>query len=833
MEKKILALLLAVLVVVSLLSTMAFAAGVPYEKVEFTVEKTSITKDDLSDLENFDIGLSIKDHSDWLPHTMIGFFMFDEESALLCYYMTINSESMWMNFQTDDEEKMTSAPESFENVATVMLYLSNDSFDENSFSTETVVTVNDETLSYDDSLSPMAVGKGWCTGNSKDGFEVCFPLEPAGSEEPDPCTYTKPVKLTEGTFGLKLCGCDKGEFTFASYNGGWSIYNGTKFLAMQNGKLALSSAAFAWTYKNGAFSASVQTTQKTSGRRILFFYVPGTTKTVTTTYYLNRVNEGALSTCSVGAELYEEVTGVHSYEYVSKCNGTHDKICKNCKEVKNENCVYDQEGNKCVCGAYDPSKVIVKISVVDMKVKTEKQFSGFLFWGKWKNVTTYTATIKTEAVGVMITKVQYQVNCGKWMTGSSVCSDKPIEKMNIRALGSDGKWYTGEYPEVSAVCDIDPEEYPCVYKVVDIEEFEDYGESVICAVFMYDDGQWILDTEGTPIPKTVFDEMAGSVTKLGDCVHMNYDEATVLCQCPEAHDFDVATFTAVEGDKEAYYYCVPVGAAYSIEDGILTVETYGEDLTIGEAGYTWKLNGNDAPTSGTIEGGEAFVATFMTVGDVLANAQGFPTDAASDWVNGNNKKCYYQGTYLKFMDPELPSESISFSDTILVSPTEGGYVATDGDANIYLKTLKLNMSNDGKLQSIEITVSGLMGSLYSDYSGTYAPAAPAGTTVADVLATVDFEDYASGAYYWENGTNTLRLYTASGLLYVIDNGETNYDCVSTDGGVESEGSNYICSGSFGTFSFNMAGGSLESVTFTHSEGNEGYAGLDGTYSLIL
>ena len=79
----------------------------------------------------------------------------------------------------------------------------------------------------------------------------------------------------------------------------------------------------------------------------------------------------------------------------------------------------------------------MKISV-DVKEKTTKQYSGFLFWGTWKNVTTYTTTIKTEANGVKVTKVQYQLNGGRWTTGTCVSSDKPIETLKVKAWDNKG-----------------------------------------------------------------------------------------------------------------------------------------------------------------------------------------------------------------------------------------------------------------------------------------------------------------------------------------------------------------------------------------------------------
>ena len=82
-------------------------------------------------------------------------------------------------------------------------------------------------------------------------------------------------------------------------------------------------------------------------------------------------------------------------------------------------------------------------------------------------------------------------------------------------------------------------------------------------------------------------------------------------------------------------------------------------------------------------------------------------------------KVYVTGGSLSFKNTAQPLPDFTFSYEIEVSPTEGGYVATDGD-EVLAKTLKLNMSNNGKLQSIEITISGVMAEVFSAYNGTYA-----------------------------------------------------------------------------------------------------------------
>ena len=259
------------------------------------------------------------------------------------------------------------------------------------------------------------------------------------------CTYTQKVTtITDGeSYQLKLGGKDAGWFKFEKVDGGWSIYNGEKFLAMKDGKLVLSDNPFAWTYKNGEFSTSVKTTQKNNGYWLGFIYIPGRgSKTVTTTYYLSTVTENAkLSTCYTCAELYTEVSGDHDFGAWIDCkDGEHHKrVCKNCGKVETKVHEYDNETHECVCGAYDPSCAVMDVTAT-YATKTTKQFSGFLFWGTWKNVTTYTATVKVNADGMKVTKIEVSANQNKgWTKSNTFTSNSEIEQFFVRVTTSDGE----------------------------------------------------------------------------------------------------------------------------------------------------------------------------------------------------------------------------------------------------------------------------------------------------------------------------------------------------------------------------------------------------------
>lgn len=259
----------------------------------------------------------------------------------------------------------------------------------------------------------------------------------------DECTYTRRVPAPKDgeTYQLRLGGFNMGEFSFARVGSRWAIQNGDgKYLNAERGRLVLGElSTTAWMYLDGAFLVIEQT----PGRWLGFIYIPGGVRIC----YLNTVTGGNLSPYYVGAELYKEVTGEHIYRYVNMGNGTHDRICVNCGERTNEECVYDQAGEtRCVCGAFNPEKVEVRISV-ECKEKTTKQYIGVWPFGNWKDVVVFTAAIKTEATGVKVVRVEYQVNGGRWMNGTFVSSYKPIENLKVRVWDNMGKMYEYEYQE--------------------------------------------------------------------------------------------------------------------------------------------------------------------------------------------------------------------------------------------------------------------------------------------------------------------------------------------------------------------------------------------------
>ena len=261
-------------------------------------------------------------------------------------------------------------------------------------------------------------------------------------DQPAPAGSTT---LQNGTLIMKLGGKNKGEFTFEQNDTGWNIKNADgKYLAMKDGKLAYSDEAFAWTYKNGAFSVSEKTEQKSGGHWFGWIYVPGSNKTVTTTYYLSTVTDGdKLSTKSVRAELYTEIAGDHVWGAWTDCKdgANHKRVCKHCGMVETAEHSYDPDTHECVCGAYDPACATVDVSAT-YATKTQKQSGGLLGrlfgWSK-KTTTTYTATVNVNAVGVKVTKVEVAASeNGAWTKSNTFTSNSEIEQFYARVTTSDG-----------------------------------------------------------------------------------------------------------------------------------------------------------------------------------------------------------------------------------------------------------------------------------------------------------------------------------------------------------------------------------------------------------
>lgn len=172
-----------------------------------------------------------------------------------------------------------------------------------------------------------------------------------------------------------------------------------------------------------------------------------TTVTEVKTFYLSTATEGAkLSTGYVGAMLYEEVTDEHDFGEWSDCgDGNHKRVCANCGAEEIEEHIFDETTHLCECGAYDPEAATVKVTATYGSKKNSGGiglfgFINWLFGWNTKTTTTYTATVKTEAIGTKVTKVEVSASeDGSWAKSNTFTSNDPIETFYTRVTTSDGK----------------------------------------------------------------------------------------------------------------------------------------------------------------------------------------------------------------------------------------------------------------------------------------------------------------------------------------------------------------------------------------------------------
>ena len=692
------------------------------------------------------------------------------------------------------------------------------------------------------------------------------------TESPEPewgCEYKKTVKLTTGgPYGMKLGGKDKGEFEFAKINGGWSIKNGEgEYLAIEDGKLSLSEEPFAWTYKNNAFSVSIKTEQKSEGYWWGWIYIPGRgCKTKTTTYYLSTTTEDEkLSTSKVSAELYIKVTGEHEFGCWVDCkDGKHHKReCKYCHTVEYDyhNFGESGEGLTCeVCGAANPAKSSVKISV-DVKEKTTKKYIGWWPWGYYKTVTTYTATIKTEAKGVKVTKVQYQMNGGKWTTGTCVTSEKPIESLKVKAWDSNCNIHEYEWPEKPVPVyniTLQTNEHGTASATVDGKTVTAAAADAVVTLTAepaegYQLKEWKVVSGGVTVTDNKFTMPESNVTVMAvfeeipetktvadilptefpneDFDKLFYDdelpsnpwvkdENFVSCVLDYSTSQDVALINKddlmdfigcdlneklVKGDNENTWVCTNTYGTFTfvVEDGAFTQITFSDN--VGSSDYERFDGTYTAPTA------------INTVSDVLKTAGKNAPSNTEYWYGAkidNKNTCGINSDSLEFKGKSgqilIPvSASVTAAGDNYTYSTDDG-VITFKMTNKVLKSIAVSNFKDGNAV------------LNDEY---------AIKIVEDVIKTAA-GDFSKGTESWKYGDYTCNVKVNTRLLGIDCNiGKTTYYVLTLlDDRVTLEGDNWTCIANDEKvkITFNMTEGALTSITVSGCEGD--YAVLNGTYA---
>ena len=694
------------------------------------------------------------------------------------------------------------------------------------------------------------------------------------------CTYTQKVNapVSEEAYQLKLGGKDKGEFTFEANGTGWNIKNSEgKYLNAENGKLVLGDTAVtAWTYKNGAFSTSVKTTQKSDGYWFLFWYVPGRgSKTVTTTYYLNTVTDGQkLSTNTVRAELYTAVSGAHDYKYVSKGNGTHDKVCRNCDDTVNEPCDYDETTHKCVCGAYDPAESSVKISVVDVKEKTTKQSVGILGWlfGRYKTVTTYTATIKTEAKGVRVTKVQYQLNGGgRWTNGTSVSSNKPIETLKVKAWDNNGNLYEYEWPEepdktsynVTAQVQGDHGTATAKADSVDVAEAT-AGTSVVFEAtadegYAFDywevvSGGIDIEADKTDNPLTVtmpetaltvkahfakvyavVVEANGHGTASADkTIGVSGDEVNLTITPDEGYEVDqinvIRGGVSVEENKftigtadvkiqVTFKEIAPDSYGIILEDddhGTAKAQVNGVDVTSAapEATVTLTATPNDGYAFKEWEIARGLEAGAITDNSFTMPANEVKVKAIFERVYNINLQTNEHGTASATVGGKTVTAAAANAEVTLTATPDEGYQLKEWKVVSGGVTVT---DNKFTMPAVNVTVQAVFEEI------------PETKTVADIIATVDGDFPTAEETAWKNkGGERFSFKSATNLIFRNGVMMTNREINLTSSVEKNTENNYVHTGSNYTITFVMSDDKLSAITFTTED--ETLDRYNGTYT---
>ena len=208
---------------------------------------------------------------------------------------TANAENIVVTYEVSEE------PDCFKNGKAV--YSASVIFNELSYSSEP----------YDVVLEKLE--------HEYDENNVCVKCGKTDLETLGECNYYIDTELSDGgTYILSLNGTEVGTYTFSQNSSGWTIKDSDgKYLSINNsGTLVRSDNAFAWSYSNGQFSASVGKGPSNWLQALL-----GTGNKKTTYYLVPSENNVGSSTSSASAVFYTVATAeYHSFDAV-----VHEPTC--------------------------------------------------------------------------------------------------------------------------------------------------------------------------------------------------------------------------------------------------------------------------------------------------------------------------------------------------------------------------------------------------------------------------------------------------------------------------------------------------------------------------
>lgn len=280
------------------------------------------------------------------------------------------------------------------------------------------------------------------------------------------CECEITVGAQEGYLALKAADDTSEVFYFDSVDGGWVIRvhdvddGNYPYLAESDGKVCYSNEPFKWQYDNGALYITTVTEKPSKIAGILSWLLSFGRKkiesegtiTVTNYFYLASLTaDTELATKYTAVTLTTYYAGPHIYgTWINCLDGHHKHFCKNCGAAEVEECVYDPETHKCVCGAVDPDME----HPFDINVTETTKLSGF-----------FKLNFKVFAADVVISNtdrnyiIEISTDGGdNWSERSGIASYFFIDSFLIRVTDTDtGVSYLFKYKDGKVVSIFDPD----------------------------------------------------------------------------------------------------------------------------------------------------------------------------------------------------------------------------------------------------------------------------------------------------------------------------------------------------------------------------------------
>lgn len=276
------------------------------------------------------------------------------------------------------------------------------------------------------------------------------------AEKKTVCTYTVSLTANADAQVLLLGGKEAGEFTVSGNNKkGFTLENAEgKFVSYAEGTLNTESdTAFIWKYDGGLYVGvkNTQAVKKSSG---WLRWLYGSCKTETTTrYYLTVESEELTVTTTKTAAAIQVTDTEHIYTYNHDGDGMHEAICTRCGYAMDPKAhVYDQDGDRCICGKINPA--VCRVTDIEVTEKQVKSSGGWRWtgWGRKTSCTKFRYTISPVTENVSVKQITYSLDGNSFTLGSSFTNAVKLDKFYIRVTDSYGNVTDWVYEN----CDVVP-----------------------------------------------------------------------------------------------------------------------------------------------------------------------------------------------------------------------------------------------------------------------------------------------------------------------------------------------------------------------------------------